>query len=88
MNTLKSKIKELAALQVEFKEQRKSSFIGERTFSPQDAASHHFYNRKELRYLYAALWVSKGNELEQIDPLWRLELSMQEVERLISIYNA
>lgn len=65
MNALKELIKEKAALQPVYKNQRKTvNLVGERTIAPDTATAEHKYNREDLKELYIAYTI-----LREKDPL-------------------
>lgn len=41
--------------------------MGERTMSPSDATMKHFYNREDLRVLYAAYGILRGKNYSEIE---------------------
>lgn len=84
----KDYIKELANGQKDLKNQRKTlKLVGERTMSPDMAASNHQYNRERLRVLYAAYGILKGKKYSEIEnkypeenhPLQQYERSIERV---------
>lgn len=68
MNTLKEKIKTLAALQIELKNQRRTVRLsGLRTMSPGEASWKHMTNRDTLRHMYIAYGFMRGKTLLEIE---------------------
>jgi len=83
MNTLVIEIKTLAEQQVICKNQRKTEKIqGERTMTAGEAAYKHSQNRQTLRYMYAALGLMRGRDLDTVDRN-HAELNMKIVNQLV-----
>ena len=74
MSTLKELIKEKSALQIEYKNQRKTvNLVGERTVHPSDASVLHGYNRSDLFHMYLAYAMLRGQDPAKCVMSWNEE---------------
>jgi hypothetical protein len=90
---IKSDIKELAAKQIYYKNQRKTEkIVGEREMKASDATYKHQSNRETLRIMYAAYGLGRGKSFSQIEnhyseeehPLKKLQYS---IDKMINKYE-
>lgn len=85
---LKADIKKLAAEQRVIRPQRKTvHFKGERTLSPDQAQTDHFYNRHQLRHLYIAYGYMRGKTIDQIEPKRKTPFSQYTVDQILKKYG-
>ncbi len=84
----KNYIKSVAEEQKFLKNQRKTEYlVGERKMPADEAAYKHFYNRENLRVLYAAYGILRGKKYSEIEnhypdenhPLQQYERSIERV---------
>jgi hypothetical protein len=88
METLKEKIKTLAAEQVVLKNQTKTvNLQGVRTMPAHIAKYQHGRNRIELRCLYMALGLLRGKTPEQVESKSKTPIDMDEVNALVKKYG-
>lgn len=88
METLKIRIKNLAAQQTATKNQRKTvSFSGERTMSASEAQWRAMSNKDQLRHLYLAYGMLRGMTVEQIESKSNTPFDLVRVNKLIEFHK-
>lgn len=88
MENLKQKIKEMADMQPQLKNQRKTIKLeGERTIKPRIATYQHYTNRETLRHLYMAYGLLRGKQQQEIEASANTLIDMDYVNELIKQYK-
>lgn len=88
MENLRQKIKELADMQPQLKNQRKTIKLeGERTIEPRIATYQHYSNRDTLRHLYMAYGLLRGKRQQEIEYSVKTPIDMDYVNELVKQYK-
>lgn len=86
MKQLKEEIKTLSSEQKKLKLQRKTvNFEGERTISPQSAASQVMINKFQLRHFFAAYAIIRGKELPKPKKAYLSDVKVQDIVKEYSL---